>query len=369
MSNSISLDDLVALNDEIAGLVRAGIPLEMGLASWSGDVSGSLGRTAARLSSSIDRGRSLGDSLADEHAQIPPVYSAIVRAGLKSGRLPAALEALATSARNLQEVRSAIGLAAMYPLVLVLIGYFLGLLLIVKVLPAIVLVYEAHPPRAWSAVAGASQWADHTIAIPFTGATVYAALLPPLALLTIAALWWYRSRRALVLDLGAAGWWLNAVPAAGRALRDARTATWAEILGLLVEHGVPLHEALMLAAECTGSKKLVRSSRELAASLEQGSLGTAPKPQLRGVPKLLVWITGVGARPQNLSIVARHVADTYRRRTLREAQWLRDAFPMWLVVGVGGLLVGLFGVMLFMPYAELLEALAAISGQAGRTRP
>jgi general secretion pathway protein F len=369
VSNSISLDDLVALNDEIAGLVRAGIPLEMGLASWSGDVSGSLGRAAARLSSSIERGRSLSDSLADERAQIPRVYSAIVRAGLKSGRLPAALEALATSARNLQEVRSAIGLAAIYPLVLVLVGYFLFLLLVVKVLPAILLVYEAHPPRFWSAVASTGQWAEQTITIPFTQAKIYVALLPPVALLLMVAWWRYRSRRALVLDAGAAGWWLNIVPAAGRALRDARAATWAEILGLLVEQQVPLHEAVVLAAECTGNKRLVRSSRELAASIEQGAMSPTNTRQFRGVPKLLVWITGAGARPQTLTAVSRHVADTYRRRTVREAQWLRDALPMWLVVGVGGLLVGLFGLMLFMPFSQLMETLSALSGHGMRIRP
>ena len=44
MANSISLEELVALNDEIAGLVRSGVPLEMGLAGWGRDLPGNLGR-------------------------------------------------------------------------------------------------------------------------------------------------------------------------------------------------------------------------------------------------------------------------------------------------------------------------------------
>ena len=149
----MSLDDLVALNDEIAGLVRAGVPLELGLASWGGDLSGQLGRTVARLGAAIERGQSLSQSLVEDPSQIPPVYGAIVTAGLKSGRLPSALESLATSARNLKEVRSAIGLAVLYPLILVLVGYFLFLLLIMHVIPTLLLMYEARPPRFWPLLA------------------------------------------------------------------------------------------------------------------------------------------------------------------------------------------------------------------------
>ena len=102
VANSISLDDLVALNDEIAGLVRAGVPLEIGLASWGRDLPGELGRTASRLGESIAQGQSLSESFAAQGDRIPRVYTALVTAGLRSGRLPAALESLTTTARSLQ---------------------------------------------------------------------------------------------------------------------------------------------------------------------------------------------------------------------------------------------------------------------------
>ena len=90
MAKSISLEDLVALNDEIAGLVRAGVPLEMGLAGWGRDLPGELGRTASQLGEAVARGESLSESIAAQGDRIPRVYSALVTAGLRSGRLPAA---------------------------------------------------------------------------------------------------------------------------------------------------------------------------------------------------------------------------------------------------------------------------------------
>ena len=45
----MTVDELLALNDEIAALVRAGVPLERGLADLGGDMPGRLGALATRL--------------------------------------------------------------------------------------------------------------------------------------------------------------------------------------------------------------------------------------------------------------------------------------------------------------------------------
>ena len=52
MAASMTLDELVALNDEIAGLVRAGIPLELGLAGCVRTGQGLLARARSALNSS-----------------------------------------------------------------------------------------------------------------------------------------------------------------------------------------------------------------------------------------------------------------------------------------------------------------------------
>ena len=56
----ITLDQLIALNDEIAALVRAGVPLDRGLRSLGEDLPGRLGRFARQLSAA-DRPRRVAD--------------------------------------------------------------------------------------------------------------------------------------------------------------------------------------------------------------------------------------------------------------------------------------------------------------------
>ncbi len=97
---AIALDDLIALNDEIAALSRAGLPLERGLLGFGIEVPGRLGAVATALGERMERGESLAEAVRDERLNLPATYRAVVEAGLRSGRLAAALEDLAAYARG-----------------------------------------------------------------------------------------------------------------------------------------------------------------------------------------------------------------------------------------------------------------------------
>ena len=56
MAATITLDEIVALNDEMLALVRAGMPLEQGLADVAHDVRGNLGRISGMLAERMARG-------------------------------------------------------------------------------------------------------------------------------------------------------------------------------------------------------------------------------------------------------------------------------------------------------------------------
>ena len=58
-------------------------------------------------------------------------------------------------------------------------------------------------------------------------------------------------------------------------LRWSRTATFLEILSLLVENETPLPEAVELAARASGDPQTLRAGRQLAAMLENGQNAAA----------------------------------------------------------------------------------------------
>jgi general secretion pathway protein F len=120
--SAISLDELVALNDEIISLVRAGVPLERGLRSLGNDLPGRLGQLAGDLSDRLDQGQSLVDALDESRDGFPRIYRAVVAAGIRSGRLSAALEGLSATARRASELRRLIIISLVYPVIVLIVA-------------------------------------------------------------------------------------------------------------------------------------------------------------------------------------------------------------------------------------------------------
>ena len=131
----VTLEHLIALNDEIVALTRSGMPLERGLLDLGSDLPGRLRAIALALGERMSRGESLPEALAASGAEVPPVYEAVVEAGLRSGRLPIALEGLSTFARGYLEARRSIGLALWYPLLVLTLAYGLFLFIVTTVIP------------------------------------------------------------------------------------------------------------------------------------------------------------------------------------------------------------------------------------------
>ncbi|HEX8200909.1 MAG TPA: type II secretion system F family protein, partial [Isosphaeraceae bacterium] len=198
----IGLEDLIALNDEIAALVRAGVPLERGLRDVGGALRGRLGAIAQTLGERMSRGESLAQALDAERGWIPRVYRAVVEAGLRGGRLAAALEGLAGFARRVVELRKAIGLALIYPVLVMMVAYALFVGFVVVIAPRFVEALRSFQ------IAGPSP----AYALARLGETApYWAPVGPVLLLLL-AVGWVRSGRASLLEPGGAGGFLGRIP-------------------------------------------------------------------------------------------------------------------------------------------------------------
>ena len=111
------------------------MPLNEGLTSLGEDLPTALGRISSTLAKHIESGQSLPDALAAAGNQFPPLYRALVTAGIRAGRLPAALEQLSASARRMATLRRLILTSLLYPLVVLLLGYGMFLFFVVRIAP------------------------------------------------------------------------------------------------------------------------------------------------------------------------------------------------------------------------------------------
>ena len=95
----ITTDQLVALSDQLQALVRCGVPLEPSLVDLASDLSGEERTIVAELAEDSQSGQSLEHWLQSKSSELPAVFRAIVRAGIRAGRLDAALQKLSEDHR------------------------------------------------------------------------------------------------------------------------------------------------------------------------------------------------------------------------------------------------------------------------------
>jgi type II secretory pathway component PulF len=346
---SVTLDEFIALNDELAALVRAGVPLERGLIEAGLDLRGRLGAVSTELGRRLAEGMRLSEALETSGGGMPDVYRAVVEAGVRSGRLSEALEKMAAIARGYAEARRAVGMALFYPLIVLGLAYVLALFFLTQITPRFLAAIRdlGLPPIA---SLGLMERLRET--------AIYWAPIPPI-LLVLLVLRWAWLGRSMVLDSGGFGPVLKTLPLVGSMIASYRAASFAGLLALLIEHRVPLDEAVRLAGEASADRAFRESARRFAESIRRGSgLDDSPSKGRDPFPPLLSWMLTTGHRQGDLPRAIEQLAQTYRRRARSRADVLNLALPTLCLLGIGVGAVLIYALMLFVPLLNLWEVMA-----------
>lgn len=347
--SAITLEHLIALNDEIAALVRAGVPLGTGLRSLGDELPGPLGKVSVQLAEGIERGEPLEVILDQRQTRFPRVYRAVVEAGVRSGRLAAALESVASSARRLAETRRIVTIGFLYPLLVFLLAWFLFVFFVTKIAWAMLSISRDFGGAGQAAFAAITSLRS---TVHLWGPGV------PLAVILAAAVWWYLSGRCAVLQTRWADVLLGWLPWLRPMLRSFRVATFADVLAMLVEHSVPLDQSLELAAEAVGEPRMVQAAGTLAESLRRGEPLDSRQAVAAGFFPLFAWMVSAGHQQGTLPRALRQAAALYRRRAESQAEAARVFLPVLLTVLVGGSVTLVYGLLVFGPWVSLLHAIA-----------
>lgn len=343
--NPITLDQLVALNDEIAALVRSGVPLESGLVDLGHDMPGRTGKLATEIGRRLEAGESLAQVVSNTDGAFPPLYQAVVEAGLRSGRLPVALEGLSTSMRRVKQLRRLVGLSLVYPLAVVAVAYAMFVVTITFTTPVLAELHgELSLPGNWLVQALASMGRTSRVWWP----------LPPLIAIVVLMVVWYRSGQ-FANSTGAVS--LGRVPSFRRLLRTGRLGSFAEVLKLLIEQDVPLDEAVVLAADASADRGLQQASREIAERIRRGETGGDQFASVPGFPPLLSWLMSSGTPHVQLMSALDNMSRRYHDRARGMSDWLTIYLPIVLAAGIGGAAALLLGLATLGPWFQILYEL------------
>ena len=340
-------DDLIALNEEIAGMARAGLPLDQGLAALAQDLShGRLQRVTATLAHDLHEGQTLPQALARQGNNVPPYYASLVSAGIRTGRIGEVLVTMTAYARTVVDLRSIIVASLFYPMVVLIFAMGVVGFMLLFVLPQFEVIFKDFGMRV--------PWITECLLM--LGRNPLPTLLVPTGLIVGVILF----RFVLSLTPGGRSAWARlvyAIPIVGTLLHSARLAAFTDLLGILIDNELPLPEAFRLAGLACSDPITAQRAHLIFEELSQGDpLGKVLKHHGL-VPEWVCWMTGLGERRGNLGQTLHQIAQTYRQQVEMRAILLRSILPPLMIILVAGVFVALFVIALMMPLFSLLEGL------------
>lgn len=333
-----SLERFVALNDEIAALARIGIPLDLGLRDLGREMPGRLGAATERLRQRLAEGQSLEIAFRDACSDFPPAYQAIVAAGIRSGRLPQALESVSASTRHIVAMRRTVRNAMIYPVFVVITAYVLFVVFAIEWTPRLVDFFRQLTYTDPAFV----QWMSSV-----SRTAPYWAPLVPMAIAVPIAWWYFRTRRTVSHGRG-------------RLRHTAHLATFAELLAALIENRVPLDEALTLAAASTDDRRLQQAGQEWAEQVQQGKPISLTPAQRGVIPDWLAWLLQQADQQPKLARNIAESAGSYRREVQRLSGWYVRVFPLVATAVLGGAAALLSGVLILGPWFYVLYRISGL---------
>jgi general secretion pathway protein F len=221
---------------QVALLIGAGLTLETALQTLEDDSNRALSRFARALRSEIAAGDSLGEARERHAAILEPMSVAMVRGGEASGKLDAVLQAIVDDRTRQEILAERISSAIRYPAFLAISATLILLFFLVYVVAPFEPVFRdlgARLNAQAALVLAVSNWLRHHEDVSL-GAGLIASL----------ATWLIFTRRGVRARLLAV---LGTEPGFAGSMRDRRTARIIGTLGLLVENGVTLPNAVKIA--------------------------------------------------------------------------------------------------------------------------
>lgn len=342
-------DDLIALNEEIAGMARAGLPLDRGLAALAKEMGrGRLQQVTSQLAADLEAGHPLPKAIERQGKRMPPFYAALLEAGIRTGRVSEVLATLTVYARSVANVRTTIFDALWYPCVVLLFALVLFGAVVAFLVPQYDEIFRGF----------GMQLPAVTEALLNVGREPFRFLVLPVLVVIVLIL-----GTRLVLSRSEAGrrrWatWIYAIPIVGTLLRAARLAAFTDLLALVIDYELPLPRAFELAGAASSDPIMAGAAREVVRDLDQGLPLAEVLRRREIVPELIAWMTAVGEQRGTLGKTLHHVAEMYRRTVEMRAALLRNVLPPFLLVLIAGVFAGFFVFVMVMPMAKLLEALS-----------
>lgn len=341
--HKIGSQEVGLFTQELAALLRAGLPLDRSLQALEQTTTREpFKRVLAQVRRDLREGKTLAEALS-RHQAFSHLYVSLVQASETGGFLEEALASLGDYLKTVQEFRSYLTSALIYPMILAGVGSLSLVLMLLYVVPRFEVFFQQMGQTLfWSTrlLIGASHafrsfwWLGIMLA---AGAVL---LLRRLAQSSEGRLFLDRLRME--------------APFLGGLNRRVAGAFFARTLGTLLENGVPMVSSLRVVIASVNNRYLSRSLTGVLANVEKGQQLSGLLKKVGLFPELFLQMVSIGEETGHLAdmlLSAGASLESDARATVRRLMALLEP----VLILVTSLIVAFIIVSLLLPILNLYE--------------
>ncbi len=332
------LTDKAILAKHLSVMQQAGLNIVESLAIVEDSARGRMKSVLGAVKKSVESGNSLADSL----KRFPKVFNGIfiseVYAGETSGTLSENLKNLAEQLQKEKELSSKIKGAMLYPSVILVASFILGMVMSFMVLPKIIPLFEGLktglPPTTRALINFSHFVSAHPVSLPLG-----------IILGIIFLIWLIRQKFARPVT----NWILLHTPIIKTIVRNTNLARFARTLATLLRSGLNIDEALDITHNTVSNYYFQKVLDEAGARVRKGTtLAENLVEHEKLFPRMVTRMVRVGEESGNLEDTLLYLADFYEIEVDNSTKSLSTAIEPVLLIIIG-LVVGFLALSIITP--------------------
>ncbi len=342
----IASRDFVVFNQELATLLKAGMPLVQSLDILRQRVNNPVFKSVLDdVYEKVRAGSSLSEAFEAQGPLFPGVYTASLLAGEKSGNLEQVIRRYVAYVKVVASVKRRTISALVYPIILLALSTVVVAIIVLRVVPEFTLFYDQFGqelPLSTRVIVSVSKFAGTYLVTVAIG-----VLLAGLVIWQ----WLQRPGQRERVDR-----WMLRIPALGPVARKFATSQASRTLSTLLSGGIPLVSAIDIAARSIRNRYMARELRLAGQQVREGRAMAAAMSDTGAFPDVAVKMVEVGESTGALQEMLNSLADFYDEEIETNlGRFVTLVEPILLVV-MGIVIAGLL-LSLYMPLFNLSNAL------------
>jgi type IV pilus assembly protein PilC len=344
----VARHEFLVFNQELATLLKAGMPLVQSLDILRTRLANPVFKSVLDdVHEKVRAGTALSEAFQAHGDLFPTVYTASLMAGERAGNLDAVLRRFVAYAKVVDTVRKKTISALVYPAILIGLAIVLVAIIVIKVVPTFSDFYasfRAELPLSTRIIVAFSDFVRQNLLVLLVaglgaGAAFYAWVKQP-----------GQGARFDRLVLG--------VPIVGPAMHKFSTSQLARTLATLLGGGIPLVNALEIAARSTGNRHMGREMELVAQRVREGQGFAATLMERKVVPDVAIKMIEVGESTGALQEMLNSLADFYDEEIETDVgRFVTVIEPALLIIM--GVVISVIVLALYLPLFQLTAVIGS----------